>query len=121
MKWETGERTYEPLDNIGVDDLVTCAILAKEKGLLNEAGWQRFEHIATRQGKLLQMVKQAKLHLYHCAPRGIDTQEFLSESQATCLEIRLLLTVVHYCMRSSIRDTQGFHINVFVRLSQVVW
>ena len=39
MKWETGVRTYEPLDNIAVDDLVTCAILAKEKGLLNEAGW----------------------------------------------------------------------------------
>ena len=30
-KWETGERTYEPLDNIAVDDLVTSAIFAKRK------------------------------------------------------------------------------------------
>ena len=39
VEWETGESTYEPLDVIAADDPVTCAIYAKEKGLLNEPGW----------------------------------------------------------------------------------
>ena len=39
VEWETGERTYEPLDNIATDDPVTCAVYAKEKGLLDEPGW----------------------------------------------------------------------------------
>ena len=36
VEWETGESTYEPLDVIAADDPITCAIYAKEKGLL---GW----------------------------------------------------------------------------------
>ena len=39
VEWETGESTYKPLDVIAADDPVTCAIYAKEKGLLNEPGW----------------------------------------------------------------------------------
>ena len=39
VEWETGESTYEPLDVIAADDPVTCAIYAKEKGLLDEPGW----------------------------------------------------------------------------------
>ena len=63
------ERTYEPLDNIAADDPVTCALYAKEKGLLDEPGWRQFNHIAKRQGKLLRMVNRAKLRSYQCAPR----------------------------------------------------
>ena len=43
IEWETGELTYEPLDVIAADDPVTCAIYAKDKGLLDEPGWRRFK------------------------------------------------------------------------------
>ena len=39
IEWENGEQTYEPLDTIAADDPVTCAIYAKENGLLEEPGW----------------------------------------------------------------------------------
>ena len=67
VEWETGESTYEPLDVIAADDPVTCAIYAKEKGLLNEPGWQCFKLIATRENRLLRMTNQAKLHSYRCS------------------------------------------------------
>ena len=53
VEWETGESTYEPLDVIAADDPITCAIYAKEKGLLNEPGWQCFKSIARRENRLL--------------------------------------------------------------------
>ena len=40
VNWETGESTFEPLATIAVDDPVTCAIYAKENGLLEEDGWK---------------------------------------------------------------------------------
>ena len=69
IEWENGEQTYEPLNTIAADDPVTCAIYAKENGLLEEPGWRRFKHIAKREGKLLRMVNQAKLRSYHTAPK----------------------------------------------------
>ena len=39
VEWETGESMYEPLDVITSNDPVTCAIYAKEKGLLDEPRW----------------------------------------------------------------------------------
>ena len=53
VEWETGESTYEPLDVISADDPITCAIYAKEKGLLNEPRWQCFKSIARRENRLL--------------------------------------------------------------------
>ena len=38
VNWETGESTYEPLYLIAADDLVSCAIYAKENKLLEEPG-----------------------------------------------------------------------------------
>ena len=38
VQWETGSLTYEPLDLIGKDDPVTCAIYAKKCGLLDIPG-----------------------------------------------------------------------------------
>ena len=69
IEWENGEQTYEPLDTIAADDPVTCAIYAKENGLLEEPGWRRFKHIAKREGKLLRMANQAKLRSYRTAPK----------------------------------------------------
>ena len=42
IKWENGEVTSEPLAIIATDDPVTCAIYAKENGLLGLDGWKQF-------------------------------------------------------------------------------
>ena len=61
VNWETGESTFEPLATIAADDPVTCAIYAKENGLLEEDGWRQFKKLARRQKRLDRMVNQAKL------------------------------------------------------------
>ena len=68
IEWENGETTYEPLSIIGKDDPVTCAIYAKEHGLLNLPGWKQFKSIARREKKFTRMVNQAKLKSYNRAP-----------------------------------------------------
>jgi hypothetical protein len=40
VEWENGEITSEPLNILGKDDPVTCAIYAREHGLLEEDGWK---------------------------------------------------------------------------------
>ena len=40
IEWENGEITSEPLTIIAADDPVTCAIYAKENGLLDLDGWK---------------------------------------------------------------------------------
>jgi hypothetical protein len=42
---EWGDYTKEPLAIIAADDPVTCAIYAKEKGLLDKEGWKHFMKI----------------------------------------------------------------------------
>ena len=46
IEWENGEITSEPLQVIAKDDPVTCAIYAKENGLLDTPGWKQFKSIA---------------------------------------------------------------------------
>jgi len=46
VEWETGEITAEPLQAIAADDPVTCAIYARENGLLDLPGWRRFRNLA---------------------------------------------------------------------------
>lgn len=53
VEWENGEITSEPLTIIAADDPVTCAIYAREKGLLDLTGWKRFKSIANREKKLM--------------------------------------------------------------------
>jgi hypothetical protein len=55
IKWENGEITKEPLSIIAADDPVTCAIYARENGLLNQPGWKRFKHIAKNKKKFTCM------------------------------------------------------------------
>jgi hypothetical protein len=69
IEWEYGEITKEPLSIIAADDPVTCAIYARENGLLNQPGWKRFKHIAKNQQKFTRMVNQAKLKSFHTAPK----------------------------------------------------
>jgi Reverse transcriptase (RNA-dependent DNA polymerase) len=69
VEWETGEVTSEPLQLIAADDPVTCAIYAKDNGLLDLPGWKRFKSIAKRQKKFTRMVNQAKLKSYSSSPK----------------------------------------------------
>jgi hypothetical protein len=64
IEWETGETTYETLDLIVKDDLVTCANYAKQHNLLNTAGWKQFNRITESNKKVERMVHQAKLRSY---------------------------------------------------------
>jgi hypothetical protein len=70
LEWENWEKTPEPLDVIAKDDPTTCAVYAKENGLLDGApGWNRSKPIAHCHKKFLQMVNQAKLCSFCTAPR----------------------------------------------------
>jgi Reverse transcriptase (RNA-dependent DNA polymerase) len=69
VEWENGETTAEPLQIIAKDDPVTCAVYAKENGLLNTPGWKQFKSITKRQKKFTRMVNQAKLRSYNTAPK----------------------------------------------------
>ena len=69
LEWENGEITYEPLRMISADDPVTCAIYARDKGLLDEPGWKQFKCLALQERQLIRQVNQSKLHSYHTAPR----------------------------------------------------
>ena len=69
IEWENGEITNEPLSVIAADDPVTCAIYARDNGLLDKPGWKRFKDIAKREKKFTRMVNQAKLRSYNTAPR----------------------------------------------------
>ena len=51
------------------DDPVTCAIYARENGLLDTPGWKQFKKIAKRKNVFTRMVIQAKLRSFNTAPR----------------------------------------------------
>ena len=60
-EWENGEIMSEPLTQIATDYPITCAIYARENGLLHTRGWKRFKSIANRQNKLFRiMVKNIR-------------------------------------------------------------
>jgi hypothetical protein len=48
---------------------VTCAVYAREHGLLEEEGWKRFKGIAKREKKMLRMVNQSHIKVTRNAPR----------------------------------------------------
>ena len=68
IHWETGEKTWEPLDLIRKTDPVTCAIYAKDKNLLEQDGWKSLRKIAKKQRTLLRLAKQAKLQSFRHKP-----------------------------------------------------
>ena len=61
-----GEReiSTEPLKLIAADDPVTCAIYARDNGLLKKTGWKQFARLARREKRLIRMAKQEKLRSY---------------------------------------------------------
>ena len=60
VDWETGEKTYEPLSVLAVDDPVTCAMYARENEKLDIDGWKRFRNLAKRDKTLTRAVMQSK-------------------------------------------------------------
>jgi len=68
IEWENGEITAKPLSILAADDPVTCAIYARDNGLLELDGWKRFKPIAKQQKKFIRMVHQAQLRSYRSAP-----------------------------------------------------
>ena len=48
---------------------MTCAIYAKDNGLLDTPGWKRFKKIAKRQKKFFRMANQAKLCSFCTTPK----------------------------------------------------
>ena len=68
VAWEDGSQTFEPLHIIAADDPVTCALYAKEQGLLDTPGWKRFKGIAKRDKKMIRMINQSKLRSYRRDP-----------------------------------------------------
>ncbi len=69
VEWENGEITFEPLGIIAADDPVSCAVYAREHGLLDTPGWKRFKRIAKREKVLWHAVNQAKIRSYNTAPK----------------------------------------------------
>ncbi len=69
VEWENGETTMEPLSVIAANNLVTCAIYAKEHDLLDAKGWKHFRNTAKREKHFLWLVKEAKLHSYCNTPK----------------------------------------------------
>jgi hypothetical protein len=69
IEWENVEITKDPVKIIAADDPVTCAIYARENGLLDQPGWKRFKHIAKNEKKFTGTVNQAKLKSFHTAPK----------------------------------------------------
>jgi hypothetical protein len=61
VEWETGEVTSEPLNQMAMDDPITCAVYAKENDLLDTPGWKQFKSRAKREKRMLRELKQAHL------------------------------------------------------------
>ena len=75
MRWSDGSQTWEPLrtkDKTGVadTDIVTVALYADEKGLLDTPGWKSkaLRACAKTQKRLVRRANQAKLHSFRTRP-----------------------------------------------------
>lgn len=69
VEWENGEISYEPLKVIMADDPITCAIYARENGLLDTPGWKTLKKWGRRDKVLQRQANQAKLRSFNTAPR----------------------------------------------------
>jgi hypothetical protein len=75
VEWENEETTMEPLQIISKDDPVTCAVCAKDNGLLDTPGWKQFKSISKWHKKFTRVLYQAKLMSYNTAPKFKNTYQ----------------------------------------------
>ena len=60
IEWQNGDLTWEPLNIIRHSDPVSCAIYARDNGLLDLPGWTRFKKLATKQDKMIRTINVSK-------------------------------------------------------------
>jgi len=106
VHWCDGTKSYQPLNVIGADDPVTCAIYAAKNDLLQTTGWKQFRRIARREKVFTRLIKQARIQQFRRAPKfkfGVQIPYDYAEAmkldkengntkwhEATLLEIQLL-------------------------------
>ena len=59
--WDTGEKTWEPLNTMKADDPVTIYKYAERKGLINQPYWKWANHYLKNKKKFLRLTKQVFL------------------------------------------------------------
>ena len=67
-RWDDGSITEEPLNIFIKDDPVSCAVYAKEHGLLDTNGWKSLQKHARRLNVLERAVKQMKMKAQRRGP-----------------------------------------------------
>jgi hypothetical protein len=65
IEWESGEIITETLAIMAAADPVTCAIYAREHGLLDKPGWKRFKNIAKHKKQFTCQVNQVRLRSFN--------------------------------------------------------
>ena len=65
----TGERIYEPLDVMAAADPMSIAIYAREHGMLETPGWERFNKVLRRKKKFTRMLKHSMLKAFRTGRR----------------------------------------------------
>ena len=63
--WDTGETTWEPLSVMAKADPITCAIYAKDNGLLNEPGWKHLRRHVKTPKRYIRAVRRIALAQKH--------------------------------------------------------
>ena len=91
-----GETTSEPLLVIAADDLVSCAVYAKENDLLDLSGWKRFRTLAKKQGRMMREINLVKLRKYSTEPSSNTAMRYLKTSSMLW---RLTNAMVTHCGR----------------------
>ena len=66
--WETGEISWEPLNEFKVNNKASCALYGKKHNLLDQPGWKQFKSIANRSKHMMRLVNQAKLQSFRVTP-----------------------------------------------------
>ena len=61
IEYETGKITTRTLAMVLADNLVMCAICAKQNNLLETEEWKWFKNIAKSQKRIIGLSNQAKL------------------------------------------------------------
>jgi len=69
LEWSTGEITEEPLGMVGNDDAVTCAMYARDHGLLNTKGWKQFKRYVKNHKVFTRAINQTKLRQARRMPK----------------------------------------------------
>jgi hypothetical protein len=110
FKWENGEIR---LIVIATNDLVTCAISARENALLDLPGWKHFKSIAKQEKKYIRMVNQAKLRSYSSAKQykyGFEVPR--NYEDAVCIDHQNANTKWQDAVRMELESVHSY--NVFI-------